>query len=182
MCSAACNMHGVFVLLCTRNLCLRQPLREANGRKVLTSTTFCLQQQMREDSAAKISVWIQLLTLALVHATKNTDPRSRKEIWMQGNTAHTVLAHNGGAAPPHRRCSHGAPVTQSPDPGFSMVLGCHGSCFTNYPRGHDPTLCPHYLCAVCIVCEIIFQVCSQMRNSCTEDSHLTNPRTPRKYG
>lgn len=101
---------------------------------------------------------------------------------MLEDMAHMVHAHDGGAAPSRRRCSHGAPVTQSPDPSFSMVLGCHGSCFTNYPRGHEPTLCPHYLYAVCIVCEIIFQVCAQTRNSCTDDSHLTNPGTPGKYG
>lgn len=61
-----------------------------------------------------------------------------------------------GGVPPHRRSSHGTPVTESPDPSFSMVLGCHGSCFTNYPGGHKPTLCPYFVPAVCIVHGIIF--------------------------
>lgn len=58
--------------------------------------------------------------------------------------------------PPHQRSSHGAPVTESPDPSFSMALGCHGSCFANYPGGRATPLCPYFLPAVCIVHGIIF--------------------------
>lgn len=64
-----------------------------------------------------------------------------------------------------------------------MALGCHGSCFTNYPGGHAPPLCPHFLCAVCIVRGIIFpnaKLFPQTLNSRRDDSHLTNPRTARK--
>lgn len=86
-----------------------------------------------------------------------------------------------GAVSPQQRCSHGAPVTESPDLRFSMVLRCHGSCFTNYPWGCEPTLCPHSLYVVCIVRGIIFQLLPQTMNSCRDDSHLTNLRTPRKY-
>lgn len=122
---------------------------------MLTSLTF----RHSAADATEIAVWIRLLTsAALVRISKYTESSGRCDIRMLENVALAVHAHDGGAAPPRRRRSHGAPVTQSPDPSFSVVLGCHGSCFTNYPRGHAPTLCPHYPDAVCIVCEIIFQV------------------------
>ena len=86
--------------------------------------------------------------------------------------------------PPHRRSSHGAPVTESPDPSLSIGARAPWLMFYKLPWGFLRQLRAHPFLPCCMHSAWDYiprlQLLPQTMKSRRDDSHLTNPRTPRK--
>lgn len=90
---------------------------------------------------------MQLTVTKVIKQIVSYRQKIRKEMHLKISSAQCLTFLNNEQNPA---------VTDLADPKFGMPLGCHGSCFTNYPEGRASPLCPYFLPAVCIVCGIIF--------------------------
>lgn len=87
-----------------------------------------------------------------------------------------------GGVPPRKKSSHGAPVTESPDPSLQHGARVPWLMFYKLPRGSCTNSVPIFPpCCMWSAWDYIPQLqLPQTKNSRRDDTHLTNPRTLRK--